>query len=56
MSAQIYIHPRSTEGIAALCRRLNALGYWLSSTRRGHIEAKPIPVLKNVVAIKPRNQ
>lgn len=54
MSAQIYIHPRSNQSVGAMCRRLNSLGYWLSSTRRGYIEARPIPVLQNVVALKPR--
>lgn len=49
MSAQIYLHPRSNEGLFAMCRRFNQLGYWLSSTRRGYIEAKRIPLLTNVV-------
>lgn len=56
MTARVYIHPRHPEGLAELCARYRALGYTLSNTRRGFIEARAVPVLRNVVHISIRRK
>lgn len=52
MSADIYIHPRVNERITEICRLWMQRGYMLTNTRRGHLQARPIPTLTNVVTIK----
>lgn len=56
MSAQIYIHPRHSGGLMKLCAQYLALGYVLTTNRRGHIQATPIPVLHKVVNIANRRK
>jgi hypothetical protein len=52
MSARIFVHPRANAPLVDLCVRWGLRGYAICNTRRGYMEAKPIPVLNNVVKLK----
>ena len=54
-SADIIIHPRSTESAGEMCQRWTARGYALSN-KGNYVVARPIvPVLRNVVEMPRSN-
>jgi len=56
MSARIFLHPRSNELFVTLVNCFASQGYTLHSTTRGHIEARRVPTLTNVVTLKRKPQ